>query len=160
MATAAPIYDVRDEPRGPQIFLSRPIPASGRCCPGGAGDLRRITRSAVARDPGSRAKMASDRPRFLDRPGACVGMRGSACRRSCRNCKEKSTSFWSPQSATFVVNALAPAEVTKVVMDEEAGRVEVVVPDERLSLASTCGQNVRLASQPTRWTSTSHRSRS
>jgi N utilization substance protein A len=110
---------------------------------------------AVARDPGSRAKMAViSRDSSIDPVGACVGMRGSRVQAVVQELQGEKIDIipWSPQSATFVVNALAPAEVTKVVMDEEAGRVEVVVPDEQLSLAiGRRGQNVRLASQLTRW---------
>jgi N utilization substance protein A len=109
----------------------------------------------VARDPGSRAKMAViSRDSSIDPVGACVGMRGSRVQAVVQELQGEKIDIipWSPQSATFVVNALAPAEVTKVVMDEEAGRVEVVVPDEQLSLAiGRRGQNVRLASQLTRW---------
>ena len=110
---------------------------------------------AVARDPGSRAKMAViSRDCSIDPVGACVGMRGSRVQAVVQELQGEKIDIipWSPQSATFVVNALAPAEVTKVVMDEEAGRVEVVVPDDQLSLAiGRRGQNVRLASQLTRW---------
>jgi N utilization substance protein A len=110
---------------------------------------------AVARDPGSRAKMAViSRDGSIDPVGACVGMRGSRVQAVVQELQGEKIDIipWSPQAATFVVNALAPAEVTKVVMDEEAGRVEVVVPDEQLSLAiGRRGQNVRLASQLTRW---------
>ncbi|MGH7076825.1 MAG: transcription termination/antitermination protein NusA, partial [Acetobacteraceae bacterium] len=90
----------------------------------------------------------------IDPVGACVGMRGSRVQAVVAELQGEKIDIipWSPQAATFVVNALAPAEVTKVVMDEEAGRVEVVVPDDQLSLAiGRRGQNVRLASQLTRW---------
>jgi N utilization substance protein A len=110
---------------------------------------------AVARDPGSRAKMAViSRDSSIDPVGACVGMRGSRVQAVVQELQGEKIDIipWSAQSATFVVNALAPAEVTKVVLDEDAGRVEVVVPDEQLSLAiGRRGQNVRLASQLTRW---------
>ena len=110
---------------------------------------------AVSRDPGSRAKMAViSRDSSIDPVGACVGMRGSRVQAVVAELQGEKIDIipWSPQAATFVVNALAPAEVTKVVMDEDAGRVEVVVPDEQLSLAiGRRGQNVRLASQLTRW---------
>jgi transcription termination/antitermination protein NusA len=110
---------------------------------------------AVARDPGSRAKMAViSRDSSIDPVGACVGMRGSRVQAVVQELQGEKIDIipWSSQAATFVVNALAPAEVTKVVLDEEAGRVEVVVPDEQLSLAiGRRGQNVRLASQLTRW---------
>ncbi|GAA4504922.1 transcription termination factor NusA [Gluconacetobacter tumulicola] len=152
------IYDVRDEPRGPQIFLSRTHPAFlaklfAQEVPEIYDGIIEI--KAVARDPGSRAKMAViSRDASIDPVGACVGMRGSRVQAVVQELQGEKIDIipWSPQAATFVVNALAPAEVTKVVMDEEAGRVEVVVPDEQLSLAiGRRGQNVRLASQLTRW---------
>ncbi|GAN63559.1 transcription termination factor NusA [Acetobacter indonesiensis] len=152
------IYDVRDEPRGPQIFLSRTHPAFlaklfAQEVPEIYDGIIEI--KAVARDPGSRAKMAVvSRDASIDPVGACVGMRGSRVQAVVTELQGEKIDIipWSPQAATFVVNALAPAEVSKVVMDEEAGRVEVVVPDEQLSLAiGRRGQNVRLASQLTRW---------
>ena len=152
------IYDVRDEPRGPQIFLSRTHPAFlaklfAQEVPEIYDGIIEI--KAVSRDPGSRAKMAViSRDSSIDPVGACVGMRGSRVQAVVQELQGEKIDIipWSPQAATFVVNALAPAEVTKVVMDEEAGRVEVVVPDEQLSLAiGRRGQNVRLASQLTRW---------
>ncbi len=152
------IYDVRDEPRGPQIFLSRTHP--GFLAKLFAQEVPEIYDGiieikAVARDPGSRAKMAViSRDTSIDPVGACVGMRGSRVQAVVAELQGEKIDIipWSPQAATFVVNALAPAEVTKVVMDEEAGRVEVVVPDDQLSLAiGRRGQNVRLASQLTRW---------
>ncbi|WP_338333387.1 transcription termination factor NusA [Acetobacter sp. LMG 32666] len=152
------IYDVRDEPRGPQIFLSRTHPAFlaklfAQEVPEIYDGIIEI--KAVARDPGSRAKMAViSRDASIDPVGACVGMRGSRVQAVVAELQGEKIDIipWSPQAATFVVNALAPAEVSKVVMDEEAGRVEVVVPDDQLSLAiGRRGQNVRLASQLTRW---------
>jgi len=152
------IYDVRDEPRGPQIFLSRTHPAFlaklfAQEVPEIYDGIIEI--KAVSRDPGSRAKMAViSRDASIDPVGACVGMRGSRVQAVVQELQGEKIDIipWSPQAATFVVNALAPAEVSKVVMDEEAGRVEVVVPDEQLSLAiGRRGQNVRLASQLTRW---------
>jgi N utilization substance protein A len=110
---------------------------------------------AVARDPGSRAKMAVlSNEGSIDPVGACVGMRGSRVQAVVAELQGEKIDIiqWSPDEATFIVNALAPAEVTKVVMDEEDERVEVVVPDEQLSLAiGRRGQNVRLASQLTGW---------
>ena len=152
------IYDVREEVRGPQIFLSRTHPAFlaklfAQEVPEIYDGIIEI--KAVARDPGSRAKMAViSRDSSIDPVGACVGMRGSRVQAVVQELQGEKIDIipWSSQHATFVVNALAPAEVTKVVMDEEAGRVEVVVPDEQLSLAiGRRGQNVRLASQLTRW---------
>jgi transcription termination/antitermination protein NusA len=152
------IYDVRDEPRGPQIFLSRTHP--GFLAKLFAQEVPEIYDGiieikAVSRDPGSRAKMAViSRDSSIDPVGACVGMRGSRVQAVVAELQGEKIDIipWSPQAATFVVNALAPAEVSKVVMDEEAGRVEVVVPEDQLSLAiGRRGQNVRLASQLTRW---------
>jgi N utilization substance protein A len=152
------IHDVREEPRGPQIFLSRTHP--GFLAKLFAQEVPEIYDGiieikAVSRDPGSRAKMAViSRDSSIDPVGACVGMRGSRVQAVVQELQGEKIDIipWSPQAATFVVNALAPAEVTKVVLDEEAGRVEVVVPDEQLSLAiGRRGQNVRLASQLTRW---------
>jgi transcription termination/antitermination protein NusA len=152
------IYDVRDEPRGPQIFLSRTHPAFlaklfAQEVPEIYDGIIEI--KAVARDPGSRAKMAViSRDSSIDPVGACVGMRGSRVQAVVAELQGEKIDIipWSAQAATFVVNALAPAEVTKVVMDEDQGRVEVVVPDDQLSLAiGRRGQNVRLASQLTRW---------
>ncbi|MGH7117445.1 MAG: transcription termination factor NusA [Acetobacteraceae bacterium] len=152
------IYDVRSEPRGPQLFLSRTHP--GFLAKLFAQEVPEIYDGiieikAVARDPGSRAKMAViSRDSSIDPVGACVGMRGTRVQAVVAELQGEKIDIipWSPQAATFVVNALAPAEVTKVVMDEESGRVEVVVPDDQLSLAiGRRGQNVRLASQLTRW---------
>src|SRR5690606_20966058 len=109
----------------------------------------------VARDPGSRAKIAVvSKDSSIDPVGACVGMRGSRVQAVVQELQGEKIDIipWSQDIATFVVNALAPAEVTKVVLDEESGRIEVVVPDEQLSLAiGRRGQNVRLASQLTEW---------
>ncbi|MGC8469737.1 MAG: transcription termination factor NusA [Acetobacteraceae bacterium] len=152
------IYDVREEPRGPQIFLSRTHP--GFLAKLFAQEVPEIYDGiieikAVARDPGSRAKMAViSRDSSIDPVGACVGMRGSRVQAVVGELQGEKIDIipWSPQAATFVVNALAPAEVTKVVLDEDGRRVEVVVPDSQLSLAiGRRGQNVRLASQLTRW---------
>jgi N utilization substance protein A len=152
------IYDVREEARGPQVFLSRTHP--GFLAKLFAQEVPEIYDGiieikAVSRDPGSRAKMAViSRDSSIDPVGACVGMRGSRVQAVVQELQGEKIDIipWSPQSATFVVNALAPAEVTKVVLDEDAGRVEVVVPDDQLSLAiGRRGQNVRLASQLTRW---------
>src|SRR3954469_9041713 len=152
------IYDVREEPRGPQIFLSRTHP--GFLAKLFAQEVPEIYDGiieikAVARDPGSRAKMAViSRDSSIDPVGACVGMRGSRVQAVVAELQGEKIDIipWSSENATFVVNALAPAEVTKVVLDDDARRVEVVVPDEQLSLAiGRRGQNVRLASQLTRW---------
>ncbi len=152
------IYDVREEPRGPQIFLSRTHPQFmaklfAQEVPEIYDGIIEI--KAVARDPGSRAKIAViSRDSGIDPVGACVGMRGSRVQAVVGELQGEKIDIipWSPDPATFVVNALAPAEVAKVVMDEEQRRVEVVVPDDQLSLAiGRRGQNVRLGSQLTGW---------
>ena len=152
------IYDVRQEPRGPQIFLSRTHPQFmaklfAQEVPEIYDGIIEI--KAVARDPGSRAKIAViSRDSGIDPVGACVGMRGSRVQAVVGELQGEKIDIvpWSPDPATFVVNALAPAEVAKVVMDEEQRRVEVVVPDDQLSLAiGRRGQNVRLASQLSGW---------
>jgi transcription termination/antitermination protein NusA len=152
------IYDVRQEPRGPQIFLSRSHPQfMARLFAQEVPEIYDgiIEIKAVARDPGSRAKIAVvSRDSGIDPVGACVGMRGSRVQAVVGELQGEKIDIvpWAADPATFVVNALAPAEVTKVVMDEEQRRVEVVVPDDQLSLAiGRRGQNVRLASQLTGW---------
>jgi N utilization substance protein A len=152
------IYDVRREPRGPQIFLTRTRPEFMKAL--FAQEVPEIydgiieIRSA-ARDPGSRAKIAViSKDGSIDPVGACVGMRGSRVQAVVGELQGEKIDIipWSPDTATFVVNALAPAEVTKVVLDEDAHKIEVVVPDEQLSLAiGRRGQNVRLASMLSGW---------
>ncbi len=152
------VYDVRREPRGPQIFLSRTHPQFmaklfGQEVPEIYDGVVEVV--AVSRDPGSRAKIGvRSKDSSIDPVGACVGMRGSRVQAVVNELQGEKIDIiqWSPDVATFVVNALAPAEVAKVVLDEEAERIEVVVPDEQLSLAiGRRGQNVRLASQLTGW---------
>ena len=152
------IYDVRRELRGPQIFLSRTHPKYmaqlfAQEVPEVYDGIIEIP--SVARDPGSRAKIAVlSNDSSIDPVGACVGMRGSRVQAVVNELQGEKIDIiqWSPDEATFIVNALAPAEVTKVVLDEETRRIEVVVPDEQLSLAiGRRGQNVRLASQLTNW---------
>jgi len=152
------IYDVRQEPRGPQIFLSRTHPQfMAKLFQQEVPEIYDgiIEIRAVARDPGSRAKIAVlSHDSSIDPVGACVGMRGSRVQAVVGELQGEKIDIipWSPDPATFVVNALAPAEVTKVVLDEEQNRIEVVVPDDQLSLAiGRRGQNVRLASQLTGW---------
>ncbi|MGZ5854605.1 MAG: transcription termination factor NusA, partial [Xanthobacteraceae bacterium] len=152
------VYDVRRETRGPQIFLSRTHPQymaklfaqEVTEIYDGIVEIR-----AVARDPGSRAKIAViSRDSSVDPVGACVGMRGSRVQAVLNELQGEKIDIipWSQDVATFVVNALAPAEVAKVVLDEDRERIEVVVPDQQLSLAiGRRGQNVRLASQLTGW---------
>ena len=150
------IKDVRREPRGPQIFLSRTAPEF-------MAELFKmevpeiydgiIEIKAVARDPGSRAKIAVvSYDNSIDPVGACVGMRGSRVQAVVNELQGEKIDIipWNQDMPTFLVNALQPAEVTKVVLDEDAERIEVVVPEEQLSLAiGRRGQNVRLASQLT-----------
>lgn len=152
------VYDVRREQRGPQIFLSRTHPQF-------MAKLFRqevpeiydgvIEVKSVARDPGSRAKIAViSRDSSIDPVGACVGMRGSRVQAVVQELQGERIDIipWSADAATFIVNALQPAEVVKVVLDEDSSRIEVVVPDDQLSLAiGRRGQNVRLASQLTGW---------
>jgi N utilization substance protein A len=149
---------VREEARGPQIFLSRTHP--GFLAKLFAQEVPEIYDGiieikAVARDPGSRAKMAViSRDSSIDPVGACVGMRGSRVQAVVAELQGEKIDIipWSSDNATFIVNALAPAEVSKVLLDDEGRRVEVVVPDDQLSLAiGRRGQNVRLASQLTRY---------
>ncbi|MDP2259724.1 MAG: transcription termination factor NusA [Caulobacter sp.] len=152
------IYDVRRETKGPQIMLSRAH--GGFMAKLFAQEVPEVYDGvieirAVARDPGSRAKMAVvSNDSSIDPVGACVGMRGSRVQAVVAELQGEKIDIiqWNGDEATFIVNALAPAEVSKVVMDEEDERVEVVVPDEQLSLAiGRRGQNVRLASQLTGW---------
>ena len=152
------IYDVRREARGPQIFLSRTHPQfmvklftmEVPEVYDGVVEIR-----AVARDPGSRAKIGViSNDSGVDPVGACVGMRGSRVQAVVGELQGERVDIipWSPDAATFVVNGLQPAQVAKVVLDEDEGRIEVVVPDDQLSLAiGRRGQNVRLASQLTGW---------
>ena len=152
------IYDVRREAKGPQIMLSRAH--GGFMAKLFAQEVPEVYDGvieirAVARDPGSRAKMAVvSNDSSIDPVGACVGMRGSRVQAVVAELQGEKIDIipWSQDEATFLVNALAPAEVSKVVIDEDDERVEVVVPDEQLSLAiGRRGQNVRLASQLTGW---------
>lgn len=150
------IKEVRREQRGPQIFLSRTAPEF-------MAELFKmevpeiydgiIEIKAVARDPGSRAKIAViSYDNSIDPVGACVGMRGSRVQAVVNELQGEKIDIipWNDDQPTFLVNALQPAEVSKVVLDEEAGKIEVVVPEEQLSLAiGRRGQNVRLASQLT-----------
>src|SRR4030088_79284 len=152
------IYDVRREPRGPQIFLSRTHPQfMAKLFAQEVPEIYDgiIEVKSVARDHGSRAKIAViSKDSSIDPVGACVGMRGSRVQAVVGELQGEKIDIipWSQDPATFVVNGLAPAEVSKVVMDEEQRRIEVVVPDDQLSLAiGRRGQNVRLASQLTGW---------
>ena len=152
------LYDVRREARGPQLFLSRTHPQFmvklfAQEVPEIYDGIIEIR--AVARDPGSRAKIAViSKDSSIDPVGACVGMRGSRVQAVVQELQGEKIDIipWSGDAATFIVNALQPAEVAKVVLDEDAGRIDVVVPEDQLSLAiGRRGQNVRLASQLTGW---------
>jgi N utilization substance protein A len=150
--------DVREEARGPQIFLSRTHPQfMARLFAQEVPEIYEgiIEIRSVARDPGSRAKIAvHSRDSNIDPVGPCIGMRGSRVQAVVGELQGEKIDIiqWSADPATFIVNALAPAEVAKVVLDEESNRIEVVVPDDQLSLAiGRRGQNVRLASQLTGW---------
>jgi len=152
------IVDVREELRGPQIFLSRTHPQfMARLFSQEVPEIYDgiIEIKSVARDPGSRAKMAVEsHDSSIDPVGPCIGMRGSRVQAVVGELQGEKIDIiqWSPDPATFIVNALAPAEVAKVVLDEEKNKIEVVVPDEQLSLAiGRRGQNVRLASQLSGW---------
>ncbi|SDR24743.1 transcription termination factor NusA [Pseudovibrio sp. Tun.PSC04-5.I4] len=152
------IFDVRREQRGPQVFLSRTHPQFlaklfAQEVPeiyDGVIEIR-----AVARDPGSRAKIAVlSNDSSIDPVGACVGMRGSRVQAVVGELQGEKIDIipWNDDAATFIVNALQPAEVSKVVIDEDSERIEVVVPNDQLSLAiGRRGQNVRLGSQLTGW---------
>ena len=152
------IYDVRREQRGPQIFLTRA--RSEFMAKLFAQEVPEIYDGvveikSVARDPGSRAKIAViSKDTSIDPVGACVGMRGARVQAVVNELQGEKVDIiqWRNEPAEFIVNALAPAEVTKVVLDEDTNRIEVVVPESQLSLAiGRRGQNVRLASQLTGW---------
>lgn len=152
------IYDVRREQRGPQIFLSRTHPQfMAKLFAQEVPEIYDgiITIRSIARDPGSRAKIAvTSSDSSIDPVGACVGMRGSRVQAVVGELQGEKIDIipWTNNIADLVVSALQPADVAKVVLDEQAERVEVVVPDEQLSLAiGRRGQNVRLASQLIGW---------
>ena len=156
--TRAYVYDVRREAKGPQIFLSRAKPEfMARLFAQEVPEVYEgvIEIKAAARDPGSRAKIAVlSHDSSIDPVGACVGMRGARVQAVVGELQGEKIDIipWSSDPATFIVNALQPAEVTKVVLDPEEARVEVVVSEAQLSLAiGRRGQNVRLASQLTGW---------
>ena len=152
------IYDVRQEQRGPQIFLSRARPEfMSKLFAMEVPEIYDgvVEIKSVARDPGSRAKIAViSKDSSIDPVGACVGMRGQRVQAVVNELQGEKVDIiqWRQDAAEFIVNALAPAEVTKVVLDEDSNRIEVVVPESQLSLAiGRRGQNVRLASQLTGW---------
>ncbi len=150
------IMKVQRENRGPQILLSRAHPDFMKKL--FAQEVPEIYDGvieikAAARDPGSRAKIGViSHDSSIDPVGACVGMKGSRVQAVVQEMQGEKIDIipWSEDTATFIVNALQPATVSRVVIDEEEGRIEVVVPDDQLSLAiGRRGQNVRLASQLT-----------
>ncbi|MEO1607833.1 MAG: transcription termination factor NusA [Pseudomonadota bacterium] len=152
------VHDVRREQRGPQIFLSRARPEfMAKLFAMEVPEIYDgvVEIKSVARDPGSRAKIAVlSKDSSIDPVGACVGMRGQRVQAVVNELQGEKIDIiqWNDNAASFIVNALAPAEVSKVVLDEEADRIEVVVPESQLSLAiGRRGQNVRLASQLTGW---------
>ena len=152
------VYDVRREQRGPQIFLSRTHPQfMAKLFMQEVPEIYDgiITIRSIARDPGSRAKIAvTSSDSSIDPVGACVGMRGSRVQAVVGELQGEKIDIipWTDSIADLVVSALQPADVAKVVLDEQAERIEVVVPDEQLSLAiGRRGQNVRLASQLIGW---------
>ena len=152
------IHDVRREQRGPQIFLSRARPEfMAKLFAAEVPEIYDgiVEIKSVARDPGSRAKIAVlSNDSSIDPVGACVGMRGARVQAVVNELQGEKVDIiqWNPEAASFIVNALAPAEVSKVVLDEDTNRIEVVVPEAQLSLAiGRRGQNVRLASQLTGW---------
>jgi len=152
------VYDVRREQRGPQIFLSRTHPQfMAKLFMQEVPEIYDgiITIRSIARDPGSRAKIAvTSSDSSIDPVGACVGMRGSRVQAVVAELQGEKIDIipWTENIADLVVSALQPADVAKVVLDEQAERIEVVVPDEQLSLAiGRRGQNVRLASQLIGW---------
>jgi N utilization substance protein A len=145
------IYDVREEPRGAQIFVSRTRPEfMAKLFMQEVPEIYDgiIEIKSVARDPGSRAKIAvTTSDPSLDPVGSCVGMRGSRVQAVVSELQGEKIDIipWSANPATFVVNALAPAEITKVVLDEDKQRIDVVVSEDQLSLAIGHETNVRLA---------------
>jgi N utilization substance protein A len=152
------IVDVREEARGPQIFLSRTHPQfMAKLFIQEVPEIYDgvIEIKSVSRDPGSRAKIAVlSNDSSIDPVGPCIGMRGSRVQAVVGELQGEKIDIiqWSEDPATFIVNGLAPAEVAKVVLDEDRNKIEVVVPDDQLSLAiGRRGQNVRLASQLSGW---------
>ncbi|HEC29616.1 MAG TPA: transcription termination/antitermination protein NusA [Gammaproteobacteria bacterium] len=153
------LYEVRSEPRGPQLFVSRTmseflielfkleVPEVGQ----GLIEIR-----GASRDPGLRAKIAvkSNDPR-IDPIGACVGMRGSRVQTVSNELSSERVDIilWDENAAQFVINAMSPAEVVSIVVDEESSSMDIAVSDEQLSQAiGRGGQNVKLASELTGWT--------
>ena len=152
------IYDVRQFSRGPQVILSRTHPNFlSALFESEVPEISEgiVTIMQVAREPGSRAKIAvASKDRDVDPVGACVGMKGSRVQAVVQELRGEKIDIvpWDPDPAKFVCNALAPAEILRVIVDEENRAMEVVVPDDQLSLAiGKKGQNVRLASRVANW---------
>jgi N utilization substance protein A len=152
------IYDVRQFSRGPQVILSRTHPNFlSALFESEVPEISEgiVTIMQVAREPGSRAKIAvASKDKDVDPVGACVGMKGSRVQAVVQELRGEKIDIvpWDPDAAKFVCNALAPAEILRVIVDEENRAMEVVVPDDQLSLAiGKKGQNVRLASRVTNW---------
>ena len=152
------IYDVKQFSRGPQIVLSRTHPNFlSALFESEVPEISEgiVTIMQVAREPGSRAKIAvASKDKDVDPVGACVGMKGSRVQAVVQELRGEKIDIvpWNPDQARFVCNALAPAEILRVIVDEESRAMEVVVPDDQLSLAiGKKGQNVRLASRVTNW---------
>ena len=152
------IYDLKPFSRGPQIILSRTHPNFLSAL--FESEVPEISEGIVtimqaAREPGSRAKIAvASKDRDVDPVGACVGMKGSRVQAVVQELRGEKIDIvsWDPDPAKFVCNALAPAEILRVIVEEENRSMEVVVPDDQLSLAiGKRGQNVRLASRLTNW---------
>ena len=153
------LHSITSEPRGPQLFISRTSPEFlielfKLEVPEVGQDLIEIL--SAARDPGMRAKIAvkSNDPR-LDPVGACVGMRGSRVQSVSNELAGERVDIilWDENPAQFAINAMSPAEVTSIVVDEESGSMDIAVPEEKLSQAiGRGGQNIKLASQLTGWT--------
>lgn len=152
------LYDVHSEPRGPQLFVSRTMPEF-------LVELFRlevpevgegiIEIKAAARDPGSRAKIAvKTNDQRIDPVGACVGMRGSRVQAVTNelNGERVDIILWNDNPAQFVINAMSPAEVISIVMDEESHTMDIAVEESQLAQAiGRSGQNVRLATELTGW---------
>ena len=150
------IYDVKNDLKGYQVFLSRSHPQFlAKLFHQEVPEIFEgvIEVKSVARDPGSRAKISEyTQDSTIDPVGACVGMRGSRVQTVVNELQGEKIDIvtWSENQATFLANALAPAEVSKIFLYEEKNKVEVVIPDEQLSLAiGRKGQNVKLASSLT-----------
>ncbi len=152
------LKEVRPEPRGPQLFLTRSAPEflielfKLEVPEVGQGLIQIL---GAARDPGIRAKIAvkSNDPR-IDPVGACVGMRGSRVQAVSNEIAGERVDIipWDPNPAQFVINAMSPAEVMSIVVDEDSHSMDIAVSEEKLSQAiGRGGQNIRLASQLTGW---------